>query len=103
MCAPVVQAAAVRPPTFINARGAPPPLALARRRGCAALPSSASLGLRAAGLSFGLSAAPKNLEPGTWNPPSALADDVDSHRPRGAGDGLVRRVDRLGVQVGHLQ
>src|SRR5438093_6514637 len=34
-------------PTFFHARGAPPPLALARRRGFAALPSAASLGPQA--------------------------------------------------------
>src|SRR5262249_48838840 len=36
-----------RLPSFFNARGAPPPLALARRRGFAALPSGASLGPQA--------------------------------------------------------
>src|SRR5687767_2312511 len=45
---------------------------------------------------------PGSLELGVGSS-SGLTDDVDAHRARGAGDGLVRLVERLGVEVGHLE
>src|SRR5712671_2473290 len=41
----------------------------------------------------------------TWSPPAARARsalDPDAHRPGGAGDDLLGRLDRGRVQVGHL-
>src|SRR5262245_20590060 len=69
-----------RSPTsaFLNARGAPPPLALARRPACGGLHSVASLGSQ------------------------ALSDDVDTHRAGRARHRLHRRFERVAVEIRQL-
>ena len=82
--------AAVRPPTFITLRWGPAPR----------LASASARRLAAPGCDLHN---PASLE-FIWNcTATGLPDHINAHRPRSASDRLVRRFERVGVQVGHLQ